>query len=116
MSRRVSFRWPRVHHAVATYAQSGTMSTRPDRLVGSPANGREGPRMDLKPEPPASKAERKDRLKSARAFVFFVLGFAVFVNEAFFVAEIRIELIAASLALMGLPAVLKLDDTRRNGE
>lgn len=58
----------------------------------------------------------KDRLKAARSLVFFILGFVVFIHEAFYVEEISIELIAASLALMGLPAVLKADEVRRNGE
>lgn len=62
------------------------------------------------------KTDHKDRVKSIRALVFFVLGLVVFIHEAFFVSEIRIELIAASLALMGLPAVLKADEVRRNGD
>jgi hypothetical protein len=61
-------------------------------------------------------AQRHDAVKAIRSLVFFLLGFAVFIHEAFFVKEIRIELIAASLALMGLPAVLKADEVRRNGE
>ena len=67
-------------------------------------------------EPKEDRDEhRKDAIRSIRALVFFLLGLVVFINEAFFVAEIRIELIAASLALMGLPAVLKADEVRRNG-
>lgn len=65
---------------------------------------------------PKDKKIKKDRLKSIRALVFFVLGLAVFINEAFIVDTIQIELVAASLALMGLPAVLKADEVRRNGE
>ncbi len=60
-------------------------------------------------------AQHKDHVKSIRALIFFVLGLGVFIHEAFFTAEIRIELVAASLALMGLPAVLKADEVRRNG-
>ena len=59
--------------------------------------------------------QHKDNVKSIRALVFFILGLVVFVHEAFFTAEIRIELVAASLALMGLPAVFKADEVRRNG-
>lgn len=72
--------------------------------------------MNHADETKQDRKDRKDRTKSMRAAVFFVLGFAVFINEAFIRSEVRIELVAASLALMGLPAVLKLDETRRNGE
>lgn len=64
---------------------------------------------------PKDKKIKKDRLKSIRALVFFVLGLAVFINEAFIVDNTQIDLIAASLALMGLPAVFKADEVRRNG-
>jgi len=67
-------------------------------------------------EPKDKAASRRDSIKSLRSLVFFALGFAGFINEAFIVEEIRIELIAASLALMGLPAVLKADEVRRNGD
>ena len=70
---------------------------------------------DEKPRTEKQEANHKDHLKSVRSLVFFVLGFAVFINEAFFAQDIRIELIAASLALMGLPAVMKADEVRRNG-
>ena len=70
---------------------------------------------DEKPRTEKEEATHKDHLKSVRALIFFILGLAVFLNEAFFVTDIRIELIAASLALMGLPAVLKADEVRRNG-
>jgi len=66
-------------------------------------------------EPRDKAAQRKDAAKSLRALVLFLLGFVGFINEAFIVDELRIELLAASLALMGLPAVLKADEVRRNG-
>jgi hypothetical protein len=66
-------------------------------------------------EPDEKEKKRKDAVKSIRSLVFFILGLGVFINEAFIVDDIKIELIAASLALMGLPAVLKADEVRRNG-
>lgn len=66
--------------------------------------------------PPPDKQQRKNRIKALRSLVFFVLGLVVFINEAFIVDEIQIELVAASLALMGLPAVMKADEVRRNGD
>jgi len=70
---------------------------------------------DDPPETPEESTYKKDHLKSARALIFFILGLVVFINEAFIVEDIRIELVATSLALMGLPAVLKADEVRRNG-
>jgi hypothetical protein len=66
-------------------------------------------------EPDEKEKKHKDAVKSIRSLVFFILGLGVFINEAFIVDDIKIELIAASLALMGLPAVLKADEVRRNG-
>lgn len=68
------------------------------------------------PSTSGDKQKRKLNAKSLRSLVFFILGLLVFINEAFIVDEIQIELVAASLALMGLPAVLKADEVRRNGE
>jgi len=62
------------------------------------------------------RAERKERNRAIRAFIIFTLGAAAFIHEAFIVSTIRIEVIVASLAMMGLPAALKLDEIRRSGE
>lgn len=64
---------------------------------------------------PKEETGHKERIKSIRSLIFFILGLVAFIHEAFFVPEIRIEIVAASLALMGLPAVLKADEVRRNG-
>lgn len=61
-------------------------------------------------------ARKDERYKALRAFIIFTVGTAVFVHEAFVAEVIRIELVVASLAMMGLPATLKLDEYRRSGE
>lgn len=59
------------------------------------------------------KDERAELYKSMRSFIIFSLGMAAFIHEAFFVSLARVEVVVASLAMMGLPAALRLDESRR---